>query len=137
MVLPINRDIELLKLKASPATKEDLSTAQNLADTLTYHLNHCVGMAANMIGVSKAIIAIRAGHEVLVMLNPKIVKVSRKMYQTEEGCLSLEGERKVTRYESIEVSWQDMTGKKRRQKFTGLEAEAIQHEVDHLNGIII
>ena len=137
MILPINRAIEILQQKAEPATEADLPIAVNLADTLTHHLDHCVGMAANMIGFNKAIIAIKNGNEVLVMLNPKIVKTSKKMYRTEEGCLSLDGERLVTRYESVEVSWKDMNGKKRRQKFNGLEAEAIQHEVDHLSGIII
>ena len=137
MIMPLNRDTEFLQQKALPADENDLSIAENLHDTLTHHLDHCVGMAANMIGFNKAIIAIKNGNEVLVMLNPKIVKTSKKMYQTKEGCLSLDGERLVTRYESVEVSWKDMDGKKRRQKFSGLEAEAIQHEVDHLNGIII
>ena len=111
--------------------------AQDLLDTLRAHAGHCVGLAANMIGEPKAIIAIQAGPAALAMLNPVITKKSARTYQTAEGCLSLPGERPVTRYESIEVSWRDQQFRKQKQKFQGFTAEIIQHEIDHCQGILI
>ena len=116
--------------------KEDIQTAVDLLDTLKAHEDGCVGMAANMIGVKKCIIAVNMGFLNVAMLNPKIVKKSGK-YETEEGCLSLEGVRKCTRYQEIEVEYEDMNFKRQRQKYSGWTAQIIQHECDHLEGIII
>ena len=136
MVKPIMRDVFFLNQKSEPAMKEDILTAVDLLDTLKAHEDGCVGMAANMIGVKKCIIAVNMGFLNVAMLNPKIVKKSGK-YETEEGCLSLEGVRKCTRYQEIEVEYEDMNFKKQRQKYSGWTAQIIQHECDHLEGIII
>ena len=119
------------------AAQEDLPIAQDLLDTLQAHSDHCVGLAANMIGINKCIIAIQAGPVPLAMLNPVILKKSAKSYEILESCLSLTGERNTTRYESIEVKYRDMSFKKQKQRFSGLVAEIIQHEIDHCNGILI
>ena len=136
MVKSIMRDIFFLNQKSESAMKEDIQTAVDLLDTLKAHEDGCVGMAANMIGVKKCIIAVNMGFLNVAMLNPKIVKKSGK-YETEEGCLSLEGVRKCTRYQEIEVEYEDMNFKKQRQKYSGWTAQIIQHECDHLEGIII
>ena len=136
MVKPIMRDIFFLNQKSEPAMKEDIQTAVDLLDTLKAHEDGCVGMAANMIGVKKCIIAVNMGFMNVAMFNPRIVKKSGS-YQTEEGCLSLIGVRPCTRYQEIELEYQDMNWKKQRQKYTGWIAQIIQHEVDHCNGIII
>ncbi len=135
-VKPIMRDVLFLSQKAEPATIADKQVAIDLLDTLKAHENGCVGMAANMIGVKKAIIAVNLGFINVAMFNPKIVKKAGA-FETEEGCLSLTGVRNCTRYREIEVTYQDMNFKTRRQKFTGFPAQIIQHEVDHLAGIII
>ena len=136
MVKPIMRDVFFLNQKSEPAMKEDIQTAVDLLDTLKAHEDGCVGMAANMIGVKKCIIAVNMGFMNVAMFNPRIVKKSGS-YQTEEGCLSLIGVRPCTRYQEIELEYQDMNWKKQRQKYTGWIAQIIQHEVDHCNGIII
>ena len=137
MIREICKAEVFLAQKAEAATADDLNTAQDLLDTLRAHAGHCVGLAANMIGEPKAIIAIQAGPAALAMLNPVITKKSARTYQTAEGCLSLPGERPVTRYESIEVSWRDQQFRKQKQKFQGFTAEIIQHEIDHCQGILI
>ncbi len=136
MVRPIMRDEMFLRQKAEPAMKEDLPIVQDLLDTLKAHEEECVGMAANMIGVRKAIIAVNIGFMNIAMLNP-VIKKKSGAFQTEEGCLSLIGVRSCTRYKEIEVEYEDMNLKKQKQKFTGWTAQIIQHEVDHLQGIII
>lgn len=136
MVRLIMRDIFFLRQKAQPATKEDKQIVQDLLDTLKANEAGCVGMAANMIGVNKRIIAVNMGFINVAMLNPVIVKKSRA-YETEEGCLSLDGVRKTTRYENIEVEFQDISFHKQRQKYSGWTAQIIQHEIDHCDGIII
>ena len=136
MVRPIMRDIFFLRQKAQPATKEDKQIVQDLLDTLKANEAGCVGMAANMIGVNKRIIAVNMGFINVAMLNPVIVKKSRA-YETEEGCRSLDGVRKTTRYENIEVEFQDISFHKQRQKYSGWTAQIIQHEIDHCDGIII
>jgi len=130
MVKPIMRDLFFLRQKAEKATKGDL------LDTLKAHEDGCVGMAANMIGVNKAIIAVNMGFMNVAMFNPKIVKRNGK-YETEEGCLSLDGVRKCVRYQEIKVEYEDINFKRQRQKYSGWTAQIIQHECDHLNGIII
>lgn len=137
MVRPIVHDIMFLSRKSAPANRSDLQTAQDLADTLRAHSHECVGMAANMIGVSKRIIAVAAGPGILVMINPVITAHSKEQYETEEGCLSLTGVRKTKRYESVTVEYCDMQLQKRRGTFTGFTAQIIQHEIDHCSGIII
>lgn len=136
MVRPIMRDIFFLSGKSEPATEMDKQAAIDLLDTLKAHEDGCVGMAANMIGVKKNIIAVNVGFMNIAMFNPIITKKSGK-FETEEGCLSLEGVRKCTRYKEIEVEYQDMDFRKKKQKFLGWTAQIIQHEVDHLSGIII
>ena len=136
MIQPIMRDTAFLKQKSLPATQADRQVALDLLDTLKAHESECVGMAANMIGVRKNIIAVNMGFMNVAMFNPRIVKKSGS-YQTEEGCLSLIGVSPCTRYQEIELEYQDMNWKKQRQKYTGWIAQIIQHEVDHCNGIII
>ncbi len=137
MVKPICRDNFLLAMKSAPATADDLGTAQDLLDTVAAHSHECVGMAANMIGVLKRIIVFQDGARYAVMLNPVIVWSSPKTYDTEEGCLSHTGTKPVTRHESIEVEFLDLKLKKSRRKYSGFTAQIIQHECDHLDGILI
>ena len=125
-----------LSQKSEPATKADMSVAIDLQDTLAANKDRCVGMAANMIGVKKNIIIVSMGPMNVVMFNPKITK-KLDPYQTEEGCLSLDGVRPTTRYENIEVEYYNMAWEKKTGKFSGFTAQIIQHEVDHLNGTII
>ena len=136
MVCEICRDEAFLAQKAEPAAVEDLGTARDLLDTLTAHKDGCVGMAANMIGVNKRIIAFDNEGEYTVMLNPVIIKKSGA-YEAEEGCLSLTGTRKAKRFKSIKVQWQNEKLQTRLKTFTGWTAEIIQHEIDHCEGILI
>ena len=136
MVREICRDEAFLAQKAEPATKDDLGTAQDLLDTLLAHKDGCVGMAANMIGVNKRIIAFDNDGIYMVMFNPVIVKKSAP-YDAEEGCLSLAGTRKAKRYQTIKVQWQNEQFQTRLKTFTGWTAQIIQHEIDHCEGIII
>ena len=136
MIRPIIRDVFFLGQKAAPATKQDLSVGQDLQDTLKANQERCVGMAANMIGVKKKIIIVNAGLMNIVMYNPVILQKDTP-YETEEGCLSLDGTRKTKRYQNIEIEYLDSSWKKHRQKYSGWTAQIIQHEIDHLDGIII
>lgn len=136
MVKAVVRDMFFLSQKSEEATKQDLAVGQDLQDTLQALQDRCVGMAANMIGVKKRIIIVSLGFMNLVMYNPVLLQKDSP-YETEEGCLSLDGTRKTTRYRNIEVEYQDSTFKKHRQKFSGWTAQIVQHEMDHLDGIII
>ncbi len=136
MIREIMKDPIFLAQKSTPATVEDIPTAQDLLDTLIAHADGCVGMAANMIGVSKRIIAFNDEGSYMLMLNPVITKFSGP-YDTEEGCLSLPGVRPTRRYKSIKVEYQTLKLEKRVKTFTGYTAQIIQHEIDHCNGIII
>ena len=136
MVREICKDEAFLAQKAEPATADDLGVAQDLLDTLIAHKDGCVGMAANMIGVNKRIIAFENGGKYMIMLNPVIIK-KRDPYEAEEGCLSLVGTRKTERWRSIRVQWQNEKLQNRAKTFTGFTAEIIQHEIDHCEGIII
>ena len=136
MIQPIMKDPIFLAQKSVPATKEDLQVAQDLLDTLTAHKDGCVGMAANMIGASKRIIAFDNEGKYMVMFNPEIVKRSEP-YEAEEGCLSLPGTRKTKRYRSIKVRYQNGQLQTRFKTFTGWTAQIIQHEIDHCNGVLI
>ena len=136
MVREITKDIFFLGQKSEPATEADIQIGRDLQDTLKVHRAECVGMAANMIGIKKNIIIVNMGIVDLVMFNPVLLKKSGP-YETEEGCLSLTGVRKTTRYREIEVEYRDMSWTVRRQKLSGWTAQICQHEMDHLNGIII
>ena len=136
MIKSIVRDVFFLGQQSDPATRQDLAVGQDLMDTLAANRDRCVGMAANMIGVRKRVIIVAVGPAAIVMYNPVIVKKDTP-FDTEEGCLSLNGVRKTTRYQNIEVEYLDSAWKMRRQKYTGWIAQIIQHEVDHLEGILI
>lgn len=136
MIREICKDETFLAQKAAPATADDLATAQDLLDTLTAHRDGCVGMAANMIGVNKRVIAFDNEGAYMVMFNPVIVKRSGA-YVAEEGCLSLSGTRKTKRFQAIKVQWQNEKFQTRLKTFTGWTAEIIQHEIDHCEGILI
>ncbi|XTR38155.1 peptide deformylase [Paraclostridium tenue] len=136
MIRNIVKDVLFLEQKSEPATKEDVEVINDLIDTLRANLDHCVGMAANMIGVKKRILVFSVGNIIVPMVNPVILK-KENPYEAEESCLSLEGFRKTTRYETIEVEYLDKNFKKQKQIFTGFTAQIIQHEVDHFEGIII
>ena len=136
MVKQIVRDIFFLGQPSEPATKADIQVGKDLQDTLRANRERCVGMAANMIGVNKAIIVVAAGPFQFAMVNPVITKKSGE-YQTEESCLSLDGARNCTRYKEIEVDYLDQNFKPQHEKYSGWTAQIIQHEIDHCNGIII
>ena len=136
MVRPIMKDQLFLSMKSSAADEQDLEIARDLLDTLSANAEGCVGMAANMIGVAKRIIAFDNEGTYMVMFNPEIVKTSGP-YTTEEGCLSLPGRRTAKRYQSIKVQYQTETFQTRLKTFTGWTAQIIQHEIDHCNGILI
>lgn len=136
MVKPIVHDIFFLSQRSEPATRADLQVGRDLQDTLQANRAQCVGMAANMIGVKKNIIIATIGFLDVVMFNPRLLSQSGP-FQTEEGCLSLSGVRPCTRYESIEVEYCDFAWKKQTLKLKGWPAQIVQHELDHLNGVII
>ena len=136
MVRELVHDPILLGRKSEPATREDLPIAQDLLDTLNAHRETCVGMAANMIGVSKRIIVFDDNGTDTVMFNPEIIRTAEP-YAAEEGCLSLTGTRPTTRYRSIKVQYQNEKMQVRLKTYTGWTAQIIQHEVDHCNGILI
>ena len=136
MIRDICKDEDFLSQKAEPATPEDLQVAVDLLETLGHHKEGCVGMAANMIGVNKRIIAFDNEGNYMVMFNPEIIKKSGP-YQTEEGCLSLTGIRPAKRWRSIKVRYQNEKFQERLKTFTGWTAQIIQHEIDHCEGIII
>lgn len=136
MIQPIMKDPIFLAQKSVPATPEDLQVAQDLLDTLAAHKDGCVGMAANMIGVTKRVIVFDNDGTYMVMFNPEIVKSSQP-FEAEEGCLSLSGVRKTKRYRSIKVRYQNMEFQTRLKTFTGWTAQIIQHEIDHCDGVLI
>ena len=136
MIREIMHDKSFLSQKAEPAMPEDLPVAQDLLDTLTSHKDGCVGMAANMIGMNKRIIAFDNEGTYRVMYNPEIVKKSGP-YQAEEGCLSLSGVRKAKRWKSIKVQYQNEKFQTRLKTFTGWTAQIIQHKIDHCEGVLI
>ena len=136
MICEICKDEAFLALKAEPATPDDLPIAADLLETLEAHKDGCVGMAANMIGVNKCIIAFDNQGSYMVMFNPEIIKKSGP-YQAEEGCLSLAGARRARRWSSIKVRWQNEQFQERIKTFTGWTAQIIQHEIDHCAGIVI
>ena len=138
MIRPIMKDEFFLSQKSIPAVncEEDIQVARDLLETLEVHKEGCVGMAANMIGVAKRIIAFDNEGSYMVMFNPEIVKCSER-YDAEEGCLSLTGIRKTKRWKSIKVQYQNEQFQTRFKTFTGWTAQIIQHEIDHCNGVLI
>jgi peptide deformylase len=136
MIKDIMKDPLFLAQKSTDATKADQQVVVDLLDTLRANLDHCVGMAANMIGIKKRVIIVNIGLVDVVMFNPVMLRKDTP-YETEEGCLSLTGVRKTTRYENIEVEYYDMDWKKQKMKLSGWPAQICQHEMDHLEGILI
>lgn len=136
MVQPIMKDMFFLGLKSAPATEDDLAVGRDLLDTLAAHSDCCVGMAANMIGISKRIIVFDNGGSAMLMFNPEIVRKSGA-YEAEEGCLSLSGTRKTKRWQTIKVQYRNERFQTRLKTFTGTAAQIIQHEIDHCDGILI
>lgn len=136
MIRSIVKDPVFLARPSIPATPEDLDLAHDLLETLEHHKAGCVGMAANMIGVSKRIIAFDHDGKYMLMFNPEIVKASGQ-YETQEGCLSLTGIRTTKRFHSIKVRYQNEQFQTRFKTFTGWTAQIIQHEIDHCNGVLI
>ena len=136
MVREIVHDPVFLSYKSTAATEADIPIAEDLIDTLRANLDRCVGMAANMIGKRKRIIAIAKGPMIIAMLNPRIIGGIEE-YEAEEGCLSLEGTRKVKRYRSIRLYWQDVQMKEHIGMLDGFQAQIVQHEVDHCNGVLV
>ena len=136
MVRDIMKDEVFLAQKAEPATQADLEIARDLLETLEAHKEGCVGMAANMIGVNRRIIAFDNEGEYMVMFNPEIIRKSEP-YETQEGCLSLTGIRKTKRWKSIKVQYQNEKFQTRLKTFSGWTAQIIQHEIDHCEGIVI
>jgi len=133
---PIVQDMVFLAIPSQEATEQDVPLAQDLLDTLEANRARCVGLAANMIGVSKRVIAFDDQGKSMAMLNPVILEKSGA-YEAEEGCLSLSGVRKTVRYEKIKVAYQNMKMQKKTRTFHGFTAQIIQHEVDHCDGILI
>lgn len=136
MIREIVRDPLFLAQPSAEATEADLPVAADLMDTLRANLDRCVGMAANMIGQKKRIIVMARGPLVVAMINPKILSASGE-YETEEGCLSLEGVRKAKRYRSVRLQWQDMQMKVHTGTLDGFQAQIVQHEIDHCDGKLI
>ena len=136
MVRQIVRDTFFLSQKSAPATPADRAVMQDLLDTVRANADRCAGMAANMIGFHKRIIAFNAGPIAVTLINPEIIRRSQP-YEAEEGCLSLSGVRKTTRYQEIEVRYLDQSFKPRTQIYEGWIAQVIQHEIDHCDGILI
>ena len=137
MVKEIIHDPILLKIQSKDAVSEDIQIAKDLAETLEAHKDGCVGMAANMIGIHKRIIAFYDNDKIVTMFNPEIISKAQP-YETKEGCLSLLGEpRSVTRYKTIKVRYQDKYMKFHEKRFSGFTAQIIQHEIDHCDGILI
>ena len=136
MIKPITKDILFLQQKSQEASQADLSIGQDLQDTLLAHRDACVGLAANMIGVQKRVIIVSLGFGHLVLYNPVLISKA-KPYKTEESCLSLQGSRPTTRYEDIVIRYRNQDWQEVTMPFTGFTAQIIQHELDHLEGVII
>ena len=136
MIQPIVHDPNQLQTPAAPATRADAGIVTDLLDTLRAHQDNCVGMAANMIGQNKRIIVVLMGVLPVALINPQIRQKSGA-FQTQEGCLSLTGQRGTTRYQTITVDYQNQQFQPQHQEFSGFIAQIIQHEVDHCHGVLI
>lgn len=135
MIKPLCTDMELLKTPSRPAIKKDRHIAKDLTDTMNAHPN-CIGMAADMIGENICLLTARGQSEDLIMFNPVILS-KKNPYTTKEGCLCHMGEKGTTRYETIQVEYRDKNWKMQKKTFSGLRAQIIQHEMDHMKGILI
>lgn len=136
----IIKDLEVLSQKSIPfdlTDESDIELLGDMIDTAEAHRENCVGLAAIQIGVPKRVILVRQGNIFTPFINPVIIKKSPSTYVADEGCLSLDGTRRVRRHHSIKVTWTTFSGKKRVQEFNGFVAQIIQHETDHCNGILI
>ena len=136
MIRPIMKSTLILSRPSAPATAQDASVAQDLLDTFAANRRGCAGMAANMIGILKRIIVVDCEGEALLMYNP-VIESSSNPYETEGGCLSLEGLRPATRYRNITVLYEDENFSPRKRSFSGYTAQIIQHEIDHCDGVVI
>ncbi|MGN1164572.1 MAG: peptide deformylase [Candidatus Ornithospirochaeta sp.] len=136
MVRKIVRDEAFLSLPSYDVESADKALAEDLKDTLLFHKDECIGLAANMIGVRKKAMCIMADSSPLVLFNPIVISRSDE-YEAEEGCLSLKGNRKTRRFREIEVMYLSERGRAKVRIFSGIEAEAVQHEMDHMEGIVI
>ena len=136
MIRPIVRDVLFLSRKSEPADEGDKALCRDLRDTLRANRERCVGMAANMIGERRRVIIVNIGFMDVVMLNPVLLSGDTP-YEAEEGCLSLDGTRRARRFQNIEIEYRDEAWQKRRQRYSGWIAQIIQHEMDHLEGVII
>ena len=130
MIRPIVRDPVFLAQPSVQATEADIQIAQDLIDTLRANQDRCVGMAANMIGEKKRVIVMAKGPMVIAMLNPRIISASGE-YETEEGCLSLEGKRRARRYRTVKLFWQDVQMREHVDILDGFQAQIVQHEIEH------
>ena len=138
MIREITKDEKILTLKSEPfILGEDNYLIQDLIDTANEHKETCAGLACIQIGIAKRIIVVRQGENYVPYINPIIFQKSNKTYTTQEGCLSIEGTHTVKRYQSIKLIWTTPEGQKKMREFKGWIAQVIQHEVDHLNGILI
>lgn len=138
MVRDIIKDPGILSQKSSPfVPAEDNHLIADMMDTANAHKDRCAGLACIQIGIPKRVILVRQEDKFVPFINPVIVKRSAKTYYTQEGCLSLDGERTVRRHSSVMVAWTDMNGKRKTKEFTGFTAEILQHEIDHCNGVLI
>lgn len=138
MVRDIIKDPGILSQKSSPFIQaEDNHLIADMMDTANAHKDRCAGLACIQIGIPKRVILVRQEDKFIPFINPVIVKRSAKTYYTQEGCLSLDGERTVRRHSSVMVVWTDMKGKRKTKEFTGFTAEVLQHEIDHCNGVLI
>ncbi len=137
MICEIVKDPMILAIKSKDAEKSDLQTAKDLLDTLIANKERCVGMAANMIGVHKRIMAVQLGKKYEILINPRIISVSGEKYTAEEGCLSLDGVRQAERYTVVTAEYLDINFKTKKRTFRGFEAQIVQHEMDHFDGILI
>lgn len=136
MIRPIVRDVFFLRQKSEPLSQGDPALDRDLRDTLNANRERCVGMAANMIGEKKRVIIVSLGFADTVMYNPVLLSKDTP-YEAEEGCLSLDGTRRTTRYQNIEIEYRNAAWRKRRERYSGWIAQIIQHEMDHLDGVII
>lgn len=137
MIRKIVKDEFVLCQKSVEAKPEDLTVLLDLIDTIKTHCDECIGMAANMIGVLRRIIVVKDEDQYIGLINPVILKTSGRYYEAEEGCLCYEGSKKTKRYEKIKVQYRDSDWKIKIKTFNGYVAEAIQHEIDHCNGVLI
>lgn len=138
MIKDIVKDTNILTQKSEPVSIEEArEVITDLLDTANHHIDECAGLAAPQIGVHKKVIVVRNGNSFFPMINPMIIKKSGRKFVNNEGCLSLEGTRNVERFPTILVSYTDRNGKRVTKTYNGLMAVIIQHEVDHLHGVLI